>query len=675
MTSEGTPEPLGVAADPDGVNVAVWSAHARAISFCLFDATGTRETARVRLPGRTGAVFHGRIEGVRTGARFGLRAQGPWDPAQGHRFNAAKLLLDPYATAIDRPFALHPDLFDGAAPNPADSAHAMPKGIVADAAPPAITRPPFAFAGQVIYELHVRGFTRLHPEIPAPIRGTFAALGHPAAIAHLRRLGVTAVELMPCAAWIDERHLPPLGLSNYWGYNPVALLAPDPRLAPGGWPEVRGAVGALQAAGIAVLLDVVLNHTGEGDERGPTVSLRGLDNASYYRLQPDDPRRYVNDTGCGHTLALDRPPGARLAMDALRTWVARGGIDGFRFDLAITLGRRADGFDPASPLLTAIGQDPVLRERALIAEPWDIGPGGYRLGAFPDGWGEWNDRFRDTARRFWRGDAGMLGEMATRFAGSADIFGARHRPLSRSINFVTAHDGLTLADLVSYEGKHNDANGERNRDGADGNLSWNNGAEGPTPDQRVQDRRGADARALLATLLLARGTPMLTMGDECGRTQQGNNNAYSQDNAVSWFDWAAMDAGLLGFAARLIAARRSSAALMATSPLTGEPAERGGLADVAWLAPDGRWMSPSDWDTATNRTLILALYEADTRAVVVLNAAGTGKDVVLPAPRAGARWRVSIDSRAPERAGTADEVLPVAARSVVLLVEEAGVGT
>lgn len=662
---QGTPEPLGVVANADGVNVAVWSAHADAIEFCLFDAAGEREIDRIRLPGRTGSVFHGRITGVGPGARYGLRAHGPWEPAHGHRFNPAKLLVDPLATAIDRPFALHPDLFDGAAPNPADSAHAMPKAVVPGPEPDLPNRPAFSYDGQVIYELHVRGFTRLHPGIPEAIRGTFAALAHPAAIAHLRRLGVTAVELMPCAAWIDERHLPPLGLSNYWGYNGVAFLAPDPRLAPGGWTEVRATVAALQEAGIAVLLDVVLNHTGEGDEFGPTLSLRGLDNASYYRLRPDDASRYVNDTGCGHTLALDRPPVLRLAMEALRSWVRRAGIDGFRFDLAPVLGRRADGFDPAAPLLAAIGQDPLLRERALIAEPWDIGADGYRLGAFPDAWGEWNDKFRDTARRFWRGNSGMLGELATRLAGSADIFGARHRPVSRSINFVSVHDGFTLADVVSYERKHNEANGEQNRDGTDDNHSWNNGMEGASQDAAVLERRRVDARALLATVLLARGTPMLAMGDECGRSQHGNNNAYAQDNALSWFDWAGMDTALLDFTARLIAARRQSPALTATGTLTGEPAAGESLPDVAWLAPGG--MSAVDWASTTGRSLALALHEAGNRAILVLNAAEQSEEVTLPAPRPGARWRIAIDSRSPERDEMLGAALTVAPRSVVLL--------
>ncbi len=671
----GLPEPPGVQADATGVNVAVFSAHAEAIVFCLFDDDDA-EVARIALPARTGDVFHGHIAGVSAGARYGLRAFGPWAPGEGNRFNPAKLLLDPFATAIDRPFRLDPSLFDGESPNPADSAAAMPKALVAARDEPfAPQRPPFDWDGQVIYELHVRGFTMLHPEIPPALRGRFAALGHPAAVEYLRRLGVTSVELMPTAAWIDERQLPPLGLANYWGYNPVALLAPDPRLAPGGWPEVRAAVAALQAAGIAVLLDVVLNHLGEGDHLGPTLALRGLDNASYYRLRPDDPARYIDDTGCGNVLALDRPPGLRLAMAALRGWVLRAGVDGFRFDLASVLGRRGDGFDPAAPLLAAIAQDPLLSVRGLIAEPWDVGPGGYQLGAFPAGWGEWNDRYRDTVRRFWRGEPGLPGELATCFAGSADLFAPRHRPLSRSINFVTAHDGFTLADLVAYTAKQNRANGEENRDGTDANFSWNNGVEGPSEDPAVNEARGRDARALLATLLLSRGTPMLSMGDECGRSQGGNNNAYAQDNSLTWLGWAGADRALAAFAGRLVRARRDCPALTGALPLTGLAVDASLIPDVAWLLPDGRSPAPEDWHRPDNRTLVASLYApgnaSGSRALVVLHAGPSEVEVSLPPPRAGQAWHCVLDSAEPARDGQAASPFAVAGRSVVLLAEAA----
>ena len=678
MIGPGRPEPLGVVPDEGGVNVAVFSAHAEAIEICLFDAEGATELVRLRLPGRTGPVFHGHLPGVAPGTRYGLRAHGRWRPAEGHRFNPAKLLLDPFAAAIDRPFALSSALFDppdAARPDPADSAPAMPKAIVLPPSEPAPAPPPFTWDRQVIYELHVRGFTKRHPAIPQALRGTFAGLAHPAAIAHLRALGVTAVELMPAAAWIDERHLPPLGLTNYWGYNPVALCAPDPRLAPGGWAEVRAAVAALQAEGIAVLLDVVLNHTGEGDPLGPTLSLRGLDNATYYRLVPGDPSRCIDDAGCGNTLALDRPPVLRLAMDSLRTWALRAGLDGFRLDLATTLGRRADGFDPAAPLLAAMAQDPVLRDRAIIAEPWDLGPGGYRLGAFPPSWGEWNDRFRDTARRFWRGDGGMIGDLATRFAGSADFF-CPPRPVSRSVNFVTAHDGFTLADLVAHTTKKNAANGEANRDGTDNNLSWNNGVEGPSDSPAVRAARARDVRALLATLLLARGTPMLSMGDEAGRSQQGNNNAYAQDNALSWFDWEGLDTDLLAFTSRLVRARRDCPALRGAAALTGAAVDGSGLPDVAWFAADGQAMTPSRWQDAQNRTLLAALYtpatptEAADRVLVLLHGGAVPLEVTLPAPRPGFDWHRLADSAMPAapEAGVPDR-WSVAGRAVVLLRE------
>ena len=633
LTSVGSPATLGVSVAGDGVDVAVHAPDAEAIAICFFDADD-REIARFRLPGRTGPVHHGHIDGVGTGARYGLRAYGPWDPANGLRFNPAKLLVDPWTTAIDRPFRLDPLLFDRDGPRPDDTAPLMPKGIVGTPPVlPVLNRPAFDWDRQVIYELHVRGFTMTHPGIPPAIRGTFAALGHPASIRHLARLGVSAVEIMPSAAWVDERHLPPLSLSNYWGYNPMAFLAPDPRLAPGGWAEIRGAVDALHEAGISVILDVVLNHSGESDELGPTLSLRGLDNAGYYRLAADR-ALYVNDAGCGNILAMDRPAVVRLGMDALRAWALYGGVDGFRLDLAATLGRRDDGFDRNAPFLTAVDQDPLLSRCVMIAEPWDIGPGGYQLGAFPARWGEWNDKYRDTVRRFWRGDAGMTGEFTTRFAGSADVF--HNRPLSRGINYVTAHDGFSMADLVSFRIKHNHANGEDNRDGSDDNLSWNNGVEGPTAEPLINAARAGDVRALLATLLLSRGTPMLTMGDELGRTQHGNNNAYAQDNAASWIDWPAADEDLIGFTATLIALRASLAPLFTGQALRGLP--DGTLPDVAWQTPDGHLMSGEDWERGDNRTLVAILFADDRRAALVFHAASEAVEIVLPDPRPGRTW-------------------------------------
>ena len=676
--SAGAPEPLGVTPDANGVNVAVFSAHATSIEFCLFDK-GDRELHRVRLPERTGDVFHGHLAGVKAGDRYGIRAHGPFAPHEGHRFNAAKLLVDPHARLLDRPFRLHLAMFgypegaDDLAFDGSDSAPFVPKALVTAPAGPRLGHAAGVRWGDtIIYELHVRGYTKLHTEVSGRHRGTFAGLREPAALDHLVKLGVTTVEVLPSAAWIEERHLARLGLSNYWGYNPVALMAPEPRLAPGGWDEVRRTVEALASAGIETIVDVVLNHSGEGDELGPTLSLRGLDNASYYRLRPDQPRRYIDDSGCGNTLALDRPPVVRLAMDALRTWAREAGVHGFRFDLAACMGRRGAGeFDPAAPLLTAIRQDPELALLKLIAEPWDIGPGGYQLGHFPPGWGEWNDLFRDDVRRFWRGDRHQLGALATRIAGSADVM-VRSRPLSRSVNFVTAHDGFSLADLVAHAGKRNVANGEGNRDGTDANFSWNSGCEGPTDDPDIRAARRSDQRALLATLLLARGTPMLSMGAELGHSQSGNNNCYAQDNELSWLKWADADGDHTEFVSRAIALRRQFPLLRGQRPLTGEP-DLAGVADVEWLSPEGRAMSPQDWDTAQADSFMMLLNGGSDEATVgVLIHRGRGPiPFVLPKDMSGRGWRVLLDS-SDGGAQPGPGYIEMARRSVVLVAEEAG---
>ena len=654
--SYGEPEPLGVIARGDAVNVAVFSANASAIEFCLFDAE--REVRRVRLRGRTGHVFHDRISGVPPGARYGLRAHGPWLPREGHYFNPAKLLIDPYASVIDRPLALHASMFGYRAGDPLDaprqddkdSAPYVPKGIVSgpDTLPRSAS-PMTTWPRTVIYELHVRGFTARRLDIPEPSRGRFAGLAHPAAIDHLVRLGVTTVEIMPAAAWIEERHLAARGLRNYWGYNPVAFMAPDPGLAPGGWDEIRLAVDALAAAGIETILDIVLNHSGEGDVLGPTLSLRGLDNATYYRSLPGTPWRYADDAGCGNALALDRPAPLRLAMDTLRLWAMRAGVHGFRFDLATTLGRREDGFDPAAPLLSAIAQDPSLRNLKLIAEPWDVGSNGYRIGAFPATWGEWNDRFRDGVRRFWRGDPGQLGEFATRIAGSSDLFAARG-VASRSINYVVAHDGFTLADLVSFTRKVNDANGEQNSDGTDANFAWNNGVEGPGTDPIITAARRRDQHALLATLILARGTPMLTMGSELGHSQGGNNNAYAQDNPASWLDWDTADHDLIAWTRHLLRIRRDHALLRGDCFLTGAPTDISLLPDVEWRDASGQIMTPEAWQSPQADTLVMTLAgaaegeDATSRIIVILHRGRSDVAVVLPPPRAGHGWRLVADS-------------------------------
>ncbi len=656
QVTQGAPEPLGATPDADGVNFAVVSAHATAIEICLFDEHGAVEQTRIRLPERSGDVWHGHVGGIGIGTRYGLRAYGPFAPHEGHRFDAEKLLLDPYAVAIDRTLRLDDSMFRG------DSTEAMAKAIVsaADSGPAAVAAP-VPWDRTLIYELHVRGFSMSNPAIPPALRGTFAALAHPASIDHLRALGVTTVEIMPAAAWVDEWHLAALGLSNAWGYNPVGWMVPDPRLAPGGWAEVRAAVAALAAAGIETIVDIVLNHSGEGDADGPTLSLRGLDNASYYRLR-DDPAGYVDDTGCGNTLALNRPAVMRLAMDTLRCWVRRGGVHGFRFDLAVTLGRRAVGFDPAAPLLSAIGQDPELRQLKMIAEPWDVGPDGYHTGAFPAAWGEWNDRFRDDVRRFWRGDPRQAGPLGTRLGGSDDIFHAKRRP-SRGINFVVAHDGFTLADLVSYAVKHNEANGEGNRDGTNANFSWNNGAEGPSDDPAIIAARLRDQRALLATLMFARGTPMLAMGAELGHSQGGNNNAYAQDNPTGWLDWAAVVPGLSAYVGRLAALRRAHPALREDRFLTGQ-------GDVAWLQADGRPMTPPDWEAAT--TLMAVFTTADDRVTLVLHAGALPVQIVLPPPGDGRAWDLALDSgeeMPPRRLDGPELTCPP--RAVLLLAETA----
>ncbi|HKI15664.1 MAG TPA: glycogen debranching protein GlgX, partial [Roseiarcus sp.] len=531
----GAEAALGVVVSAHGLEAALVLPNAESASLCLYD--GDREVFRAKMARDARGVLRGLAPGFGAGARYGFRVEGLYDPARGARFDASKLLADPYAWRFDRPFRLHPSMFAFGD----DSGPFAPKAIAG--APPAGEpgRKRVAPEALIIYELNLRGFSRLNPAIPESARATFAGLAHPASIAHLAALGVTAVEIMPAHAFVDERHLPPLGLSNAWGYNAVVFGAPDPRLAPGGWADVRAATDALHAAGIEAILDVVFNHNGESDQFGPTLSFRGLDNASWFRLDPSNPATYVNDMGTGNCLALDRPLIIDMAIGALRRWMIHGGFDGFRFDLATALGRRADGFDPHAPFFDALAADTVLRNARLIAEPWDIGPNGYRLGQFGPAFAEWNDRFRDAARRFWRGDAGMRGEIATRIAGSRDVFGAAAAP-SRNVNFVVAHDGFTLRDLVSYERKHNEANGENNRDGTDSNYSWSHGVEGPSEDPAIVESRSRDERNLLTLLLTSRGTPMLGMGAELGFSQGGNNNAYAQDNATSAIDWRAADA-------------------------------------------------------------------------------------------------------------------------------------
>lgn len=592
------------AVGPDGVAFTVTAREADRVMLCLFD--GGRET---RLPmARDGEQFRLVVPGMRVGQAYGYRATGPWAPERGLLFDDSKLLVDPHALELDRRFVFDPRL--GA--RGIDTGALVPRALVCD--PPAVAhRPPLFRNGGLIYELNVRGFTMRHPEVPEALRGTIAALAHPAVIAHLKLLRVDAVELMPIVAWIDERHLPPHGLHNAWGYNPVVPMALDPGLAPGGIAELRDTVAALHAAGIGVILDLVLNHTGESDAEGPTLSLRGLDSRYYAR---DADGRLVNHTGTGNTLDASQPLVRDLMLETLRHFVRHCGVDGFRFDLATVLARGPD-FDPHAPLFAEIANDPLLADRVLIAEPWDIGPGGYRLGQFPKGWLEWNDRYRDDVRRFWRGDAGLSGVLATRMMGSTDIFTGGE---SRGVNFLAAHDGFTLADLVAYRERHNRANGEEGRDGHGENFSWNHGVEGPSDDPAVIAARAADMRALLGTLFATRGTIMLTAGDEFGRTQHGNNNAYAQDNETTWLDWNGRDRALEAHVAALAEFRAANRA--AFSPAF--------LSEADWRDPDGMPMTPASWDTASGFDVItpdgLAIHLDRDRRRVEIHRNGTGPD-------------------------------------------------
>ena len=600
------PARMGATPGEDGTTFAVFSRNGERIDLCLFDETGERETARLALPCRTGDIHHGLLPGGAAGLRYGLRVEGPWQPERGHRFDVSKLLIDPYAMLIDRPFRWDPRLAEFAT----DTADLVPRCIVGEALPAAHGE--MQSAPGFIYELAVKSFTMRHPGVPERLRGTLAALCEPAVLDHIRSLGVSHVELMPVAAWMDERHLPPLGLANAWGYNPVNFFALDPRLVPGGAADLRCLCETYAKAGIGIILDVVLNHTAESDEFGATICLRGLDNAVYYRHATDDPGLLINDTGCGHTLALDRAPVVRMAMDSLRHW-RNLGIVGFRFDLGTVMGRSDTGYSQDAPLFAAILQDPDLSQALLIAEPWDIGPGGYRLGEFPAPFAEWNGRYRDDVRRFWRGDAGMAGALATRLAGSADLFGERHRGPQASINFIAAHDGFTLADLVSYAGKHNEANGEGNRDGDNESHSWNNGVEGPSDDAGLRMARDRDVRSLLATLFLSRGVPMLTAGDEFGRTQHGNNNAYCQDNEAFWLDWEGADAGLADFVATLAHIRDAHPLLAASRFLTGA----GDPPDARWLKPDATPIADHEWSDLD--ALCLMLADTDETLLIAVN--------------------------------------------------------
>jgi glycogen operon protein len=691
----GRPWPLGAHADAHGVNVAVFSEHATAIDLCLFDETGSIETARRRLPARTHDVFHGHLPGARPGLIYGLRAHGPWRPERGHRFNPAKLLLDPYAREIvghfewrDEQFGhdrAHPDR-----PDPRDNASLALKARVIDTVGPpwgtargeAVPRPHVPDDETVLYEVHVKGFTHQHPGVPAGQRGTYAGLASDAAIAHFQRLGVTTLSLLPVHAHLDEERLARAGLRNYWGYNTLGYFAVEPSLA-GGLPGLRPReeflwmVRRLHAAGLEVLIDVVFNHTAEGDEHGPTLSWRGLDNASYYRLLPGAHHLYENHTGCGNTLDLRHPRVLQMVMDSLRHWAGALEVDGFRFDLAPVLGRGDQGFAATAPFFTAVAQDPVLSRLKLVAEPWDVGPGGYQLGAFPRGWLEWNDRFRDTMRSFWLGappgehghrhpsvDRGLF---ALRLAGSSDLFQAHGRQPAESVNFVVAHDGFTLADLVTYEHRRNEANGEQNRDGHGHNLGWNCGVEGPTVEPIVRMRRARLQRALIASLLLAQGTPMLEAGLEIGHSQRGNNNAYCQDNETSWIDWSKADDDLLAFTTRVMALRRAAQPL-ALRWYDGRTDDHG-LHDLAWREADGSPILDDAWRNGQRTLGCLIGRPGRARAPMLLLVNADAHDRLFHLP--SGVWQVLLDTshaRGISRwHGQGDATLPVPAHGLLVL--------
>ncbi|MFI1199612.1 glycogen debranching protein GlgX [Streptomyces sp. NPDC020883] len=717
----GSPTPLGAryrtgADGAAGTNFALWAGGAEAVDVCLFDDEG--QETRCSLTELTHEIWHGFLPGVRPGQRYGYRVHGRWDPWTGARWNPAKLLLDPYARAVDGDFGTRTEQGPTGPALPAqlyghvrdwpdqqvadtvrddrDSAPYVPKGVVVGDGEEGADgedewrddrRPKTPWPDSVLYELHVRGFTMRHPGIPERLRGTYAGLAHPAALAHLTRLGVTAVELLPVHQFAHEDHLVRRGLRNYWGYNSIGYFAPHAGYAATGTRgqqvgEFRRMVRALHDAGIEVILDVVYNHTAEAGERGPTLSLRGIDNRGYYRLQ-EDSRRYADYTGCGNTLHVVRPHVLRLITDSLRYWVTEMGVDGFRFDLAAALARSMHDVDMLSPFLAVIAQDPVLRRVKLIAEPWDVGSGGYQVGAFPPLWTEWNDRYRDTVRDFWRGATHDVRDLGYRLSGSSDLYAWGGRRPYASVNFVTAHDGFTLRDLVSHEHKHNEANGEDNRDGTHDNRSWNCGAEGATDDPEVAALRRRQLRNLLATLLLSTGVPMLVAGDEMGRTQGGNNNAYCQDNPTGWVDWSLLAEphwrALAGLTARLIALRRAHPVLRRRAFFSGRPQRRGGLRDLAWFRPDGTEMTEQDW-YAPGATLAMYLSgndipQRDARGIrvtddsflAVLHAGADPLTLVLPGlPWAGG-YELLVDTSAePPPDGTAEpppEGVPLAAGS------------
>ena len=673
---EGLPFPLGATWDGLGVNFALFSANATQVELCLFDATGEVELERIALPEYTDETFHGYLPDAHPGLIYGYRVYGPYDPQNGHRFNHHKLLIDPYAKQLVGELKWSEALFGYTIGHPdadlsfdeRDSAPFVPKCKVID---PAHTwghdhRLVVPWERTIFYETHVRGISMRHPAVPDAVRGTFAGLMVDEVIEHIRTLGVTSVELLPVHAFVNDQHLLQKGMTNYWGYNSIAFFAPDPRyLASDKIAEFKEMVAHLHEAGLEVILDVVYNHTAEGNEQGPTLSMRGIDNASYYRLMPEDKRYYINDSGTGNTLDLSHPCVLQMVTDSLRYWAHEMHVDGFRFDLATILGRYHDGFNERHSFLVACRQDPLLRQIKMIAEPWDCGPGGYQVGGFPPGWAEWNDRFRDTVRAFWKGDDGQLADFAGRMTASGELFNQRGRRPYASVNFITAHDGFTLHDLVSYNDKHNEANDEDNQDGSNNNLSWNHGVEGPTDDPEINNLRLRQMRNFFATLLLAQGTPMIVAGDEFARTQHGNNNAYCQDSEIGWVNWDLDQDGksLLMFVKRLIKLRMNYPILRRGRFLVGHYNEALGVKDVTWLAADGSEMTIEQWEDAQGRSLGMLLdgraqvsgvqrAGADATLLIVVNAHHDGVDFTLPEVPQGTGWRRILDTFDAQAKGT-----------------------
>jgi glycogen operon protein len=699
LIREGSPRLRGAHWDGGGVNFALFSANATKVEVCFFDHLTGNETSRIELPEYTDEVFHGYLPNVGPGQFYGYRVHGPYEPDAGHRFNPHKLLLDPYARAHAGKLTWNPAVFgykmetgDDTTFDERDSAPFVPRCVVVDqnydwrGEPGRRTAP---WDDLIIYETHVKGFTKLHPSVPEELRGTYAGLGHESVVNYIKQLGVTTVELLPVHTFVNDSYLAEQGLANYWGYNTIGFFAPDPRYAhdvPNSLREFKEMIARFHDAGLEVILDVVYNHTAEGNELGPTLSFKGIDNASYYRLLPDQKRYYINDTGTGNTVNLSHPATIKMVMDSLRYWVDEMHVDGFRFDLGTILAREPNGFDNRSGFLKAVGQDPGLGAVRLIAEPWDVGPGGYQVGSFPPGWAEWTDKFRDDVRDAWRGE-GPITALAPRLLGSPDNFNHHGRRAYACVNFLTAHDGFTLNDVVTYNDKHNEANGEGNRDGNSNNRSWNCGVEGPTDDKEINALRSRQIRNMMATLLLSQGTPMILAGDEFGRTQGGNNNAYCQDNEISWLNWDLREKGdaLIRFTQRLASVRHKYPILRHSRFLTGEVNEETGVKAVTWISAAGSELSQAEWEDGSVRCFGMLMdgraqstgvvkRGMDATMLIIMNSWHETVPFKLPEAPDGVEWRLLIDTEQAElekkEASQVGDVYEVKARSLLLFVME-----